>query len=198
MVVVGDIFLEALFPKFLTQRWKCHSVPTMTSETFQAQKSRPAGCPLPPFVPHAASAEGRKLQPSHFMTFTVWLKDFKQPAPPAGEAGHFGRPSRYLLFTSVTVSVDVMKASPSRQLPVNLLQLRGQGLQQGQGRPSLRQQAHDTISSEPYTLSMSYKLRDWEGLPCQQIQAQIQALPLASCAILSKLLNFSEPHLSYL
>lgn len=70
------------------------------------------GGPLPPSVPYAARAraKGRKLQPSNFTTFMVWLEDLKQPAQRAGAAGRFGKPPLHVAFTSVAVSVEVMKA----------------------------------------------------------------------------------------
>lgn len=93
------------------------------SETPQAQRgkgSRLGRHPLPPWIHYAARAEGRKLQPSHFMTFVVWLEDLKQPAQRAGAAGRFGKPSLHVAFTSVAASVEVMKAGPSWQLPLQI------------------------------------------------------------------------------
>lgn len=83
-------------PSFLSQirpptPKKAISVPTTRiseiSQPCWTSSSDLQECPPPPSVPYAASwsqCRERKLQPFHFMTFMLWLKDLKQPSPIRG------------------------------------------------------------------------------------------------------------------
>ena len=78
MLVVVDILCWAPLLKFLNGDGNAISVPTTAQPmkhprpAEQGVETRP-GCPLPPSILFAtrASAEGRKLQASYFMTFML-------------------------------------------------------------------------------------------------------------------------------
>lgn len=121
-------------------------------------------CPLPPSIPHAASARREEIATLPFYGIHAVLKDLEQPAWPTRGAGSFGKPSPHVLFASLKISAKwwrlVLLAAGSAG-PADLLQVwgwgPGWGWRLGLGRPSLRWQAHSRLPSVPYMLSMLYR-----------------------------------------